>query len=95
MSYELTWWPEADTAMDELERDPSKAAVLAAVDRTLIRLAADPHHQPGTVPFRRDELGGVYATPVRVDRWYVLWHRGPEPDIREIEIVFIRRLPNG
>jgi hypothetical protein len=37
-----------------------------------------------------EPLGGINATPVRVDEWYVIWQRG-EPG--SIEIVDVRELP--
>lgn len=91
MPYAMTWWDEAGASMDKLEHDPSKSAVLAAVDRTLVRLSADPHSpRLGTIPFRSDQFGGVYATPVQADNWYVFWMRGS--NLAEIEIVFIHQL---
>jgi hypothetical protein len=77
MVYELSWRPEANAAMDALEADPSMSIVVQAIDRTLDRLEVDPFDpRLGTIPFQTPELGGVCATPVRRDDWYVLWQRG-------------------
>ncbi len=90
--FELAYWPAADMAMDELAADPAMAAVLEAVERTLDRLSVDPYDRRlGTRAFMTPELGGISATPVRIDDWYVLWQRSPEP--RVLEIVMIHQLP--
>lgn len=89
--YELDYWPAADEALTALESDPTMAPALHAVDRTLARLAADPYSSRlGTVPFITEEYGGVNATPARLDDWYVLWQRGPEPKV--IEIILVHKL---
>jgi hypothetical protein len=91
MEYEITYWPDADDALTELESDPAMASVLEAVDRVLERLAADPFNpRLGTTAFVTEELGGISATPVRCDDWYVFWQRGPEP--KAIEVVLIHPL---
>jgi hypothetical protein len=77
MAYELYWRPEAEAAWNALEADPSMASVLDAIDRVLDRLEADPFDpRLGTITFKTEEYGGVCATPVRWDDWYVLWQRG-------------------
>jgi len=77
--------------VEELENDPESAPALGAVNRTLGRLADDPFNpRLGTTAFMTEEYGGVSATPVRFDDWYILWQRGPEP--RTIEIVLVHQL---
>src|SRR5579875_2277963 len=94
MPYDLGWRPEADEAMTTLEADPSKTAVVEAIDRTLMRMEADPFDpRLGTIPFRSPELGGVYATPIRLDDWYILWQRGS--GTRELVIILIHQLNVG
>ncbi len=91
MDYEILYWPDADEALARLESDPAKAPVLRAVDRAMVRLADDPFNpRLGTIAFMTDELGGISATPARIDEWYILWQRG-EPGV--IEIVAILELP--
>jgi len=81
----------AVAALDELAADPTMSAVLDAVERTLDRLSAAPYERRlGTAGFQTPELGGISATPVRVDDWYVFWQRGPEP--RVLDIVLIQPL---
>ncbi len=91
MEYDISYWPAADDAIAELENDPVMAPVLNAVERVLGRLAKDPFNpRLGTTAFVTEELGGVSATPVGLDDWYVLWQRGPGP--RAIEIVLVHPL---
>jgi hypothetical protein len=91
MTYELVYWPAADDILNELENSPAMTQVLRAVERTLGRLAEDPFAaRLGTTPFMTEELGGVNATPVRFDDWYVIWQRGNEAT--EIDIVLIHQL---
>jgi hypothetical protein len=91
VDYEILYWPDADEALARLESDPVKAPVLRAVDRTLVRLADDPFSpRLGTITFMTDKLGGVSATPARIDNWYILCQRG-EPGV--IEVVAILELP--
>lgn len=86
--YDLAFWPAADAAMDRLAADPSKSGVLEAVKRTLDRLSADPYDRRlRTAAFQTPELGGISATPVRVDDWYVLWQRAPEPKVLDIVLI--------
>jgi hypothetical protein len=93
VKYEILYWPAADEALTALETDPAMAPVLRAVDRTLVRLATDPFSpRLGTISFVTDELGGINATAVRQDDWYILWQRGQEP--RTIDIVQIHPLPH-
>jgi hypothetical protein len=89
----LYFWPDADLALDQLAAaDPT--GLYAAVVRVLRRLSADPYSRRlGTTLFRTPELGGICATPVRVDDWYVFWQRGREPGA--LEIVLIQQLPVG
>jgi hypothetical protein len=85
------YWPAADEALVRLENDPAMVPVARAVERVLDRLADDPFNpRLGTTAFVTPELGGVSATPVGLDDWYVLWQRGPEP--RTIDIVLIHQL---
>ena len=89
--YELAFWPAADAALDELAADPELSVILDAVERTLGRLAVDPFDRRlGTSAFQTPELGGINATPTRIDDWYVFWQRGPEA--RMLEIVLIHQL---
>jgi hypothetical protein len=94
MAYGLYFWPVADEHMTALEGEPRRAAELAAVERTLDRLAEDPYDpRLGTTAFRTEEYGGISATPVRGapdDGWYVLWQRAAQPG--ELDIVAIVRL---
>ena len=91
VAYSIYYWPAAAAALTRLETDLLKADELRAVDRTLIRLAEDPFSpRLGTTSFMTEPLGGINATPVRVDEWYVIWQRG-EPG--SIEIVDVRELP--
>jgi hypothetical protein len=91
VSYEFFYLDDADDAMARLEGDPAMAHVLAAVERTLDKLAADPFsHRLGTTAFMTEEYGGISATPVGTDDWYVFWQRGPEP--RTIDIVLVDQL---
>ncbi len=39
------------------------------------------------------EYGGICATPIRIDDWYVFWQRSPEPGV--LEIVLVHQLPVG
>jgi hypothetical protein len=88
MAYEFEWRPEADEAMDALEADPRMSQVVAAIERTLDRLEADPFNPKlGTSQFRTPEFGGVCATPVRHDDWYVIWQRGTESNILDLILV--------
>lgn len=80
--------------MEVLEGDPSMSAVLEAVDRTLDRLEADPYDaRLGTKAFQSPELGGVCATPVRRDDWYVLWQR--DEAASQLVIILIHQLDLG
>lgn len=88
MAYEITYWPAADDALTELESDPTMAPVLEAVERVLERLTSDPFNpRLGTTAFVTEDLGGISATPVRYDDWYVFWQRGPERQAIEIVLV--------
>jgi hypothetical protein len=94
MAYELDWRPEADAAMDALEADPRMSPVVEAINRVLDRLEADPFDpRLGTTAFQTPELGGVCATPVRRDEWYVLWQRGQTAD--HLVIILIYQLDIG
>lgn len=91
MTYEILYWRAADEAIGRLENDPAMAPVMRAVGRTLERLAADPFSpRLGTTAFVTDEYGGVCATPVGLDDWYVLWQRAPEA--WTIDIVLVHQL---
>lgn len=80
--------------MDALEADPGMAAAVEAIDRTLGRLEFDPFDpRLGTVQFQTSELGGVCATPVRLDDWYVFWQRGPTAN--ELVIILVHQLDVG
>jgi hypothetical protein len=88
----LYFWPDADTAMGSLATDASAAGVYDAVARVLRKLSADPFSKRlGTALFKSPELGGICATPVRVDDWYVFWQRSPE--LGAVEVVLIHQLP--
>lgn len=100
MVYELLYWAAADDHLTSLEGDPGQEVELAAVERTLARLAGDPFNpRLGTTAFQTEQYGGISATPVRgapEDDWYVLWQRGAQR--RELDIVAIVRLatdPDG
>jgi hypothetical protein len=94
MAYELDWRPEADAVMDALEADPRLSAVVEAVDRVLDRLEVDPYDaRLGTKVFQTPEFGGVCATPVRRDDWYVLWQRGEVAN--QLVIILIHQLDLG
>ena len=91
MVYELLLRPDADQALNELAAEPLLSDVLAAVERTLDRLAADPFDRRlGTTAFRSPSLGSISATPVRIDDWYVLWRRGTRP--RTLVVILIHQL---
>jgi len=91
MAYELGFWPRADEVLAMLEGDRKMSSVLAAVTRTLDRLEQDPYERRlGTRSFVSKELGGVNATPARVDNWYVLWQFGSDPG--SIEIILIHSI---
>jgi hypothetical protein len=93
VEYEFVYWPAADDALAGLENDPAMAPVLRAVDRALERLAADPFNpRLGTTAFMTPEFGGVSATPVGLDDWYIFRQRGPEPGVIEIIQVHALRL---
>jgi hypothetical protein len=93
MPYELLYWPAADEALGKLENDPAMAPARRAVDGTLQRLAADPFDRRlGTTAFMTEELGGVSATPARLDDWYVIWQRGAEQGVIEIVLIHEFRL---
>jgi hypothetical protein len=92
VKFNLYYWPHADEALDRLESDPVLAPALRAVDRTLVRLATDPYEpRLGTTSYRSPELGGISATPVRYDSWFILWRRGEEA--HQLEIIAIAELP--
>ena len=64
------------------------AEVRHAVKRVEERLEADPFsYRLGTKAFITEQLGGVSATPARLDDWYLLWQRGAEQDVIEILLV--------
>lgn len=91
MGYQIFYWPAAYEALCELVNDPAMAPMVRAIERVEDRLATDPFSpRLGTIAFMSEELGGVSATPVRMDNWYVLWQRGEAP--RTIEIVLVHRL---
>lgn len=88
MTYRLLYWPAAVEVLDRLERDPAMAEVRQAVERVEERLEADPFsYRLGTKAFITEQLGGVSATPARLDDWYVLWQRGAEQGVIEILLV--------
>ncbi len=91
MPYELKYRPEADEALDRLEAEPAMAKALDAVDDCLDRLEDDPFDRRlGTLAFQAEEFSNVSATPVRYDKWYVIWRRGPRP--RTIEVIAVAQL---
>lgn len=91
MSYELLFWPLADEVLSKLEGSQSMSNVLAGVNRTLDRLSNDPYEpRLATRSFVTEQYGGVRATPVRVDTWYILWQPGESP--RSIEIILIHAM---
>lgn len=76
MAYEILYWPAADDALIALEGDPVMRSVRQAVGRVERALAEDPFSRTlGTISFVTDELGGINATPVGADDWYVIWQR--------------------
>ena len=87
--YTINYWPAADDALSELEKDPAKAEELRAVDRTLLQLAEDPFNpRLGTTMFMTEPLGGINATPTAFNDWYIIWQRSPEPgEIAAVQIV--------
>lgn len=86
--FEFAYSQAADAAMDMLESNSAMSAVLEAVQRTLDRLSADPYDRRlGTTAYQTQELGGVSATPIRLDDWYIFWQRGPEPKLLEIVLI--------
>jgi hypothetical protein len=92
--YPLYFWPEADSAMDDLANGGDATGVYDAVARVLCNLSADPYNRRlGTALFKSPELGGICAAPVRIDDWYVFWQRSPDPGA--LEIVLIHQLPVG
>jgi hypothetical protein len=77
--------------MDALEADPTMTTVVEAIDRTIGRLEIDPFDpRLGTIQFRTPEFGGVCATPVRLDDWYVLWQRAAIAD--NLVIILVHQL---
>jgi hypothetical protein len=87
----IDYWPAAQVVIDDLEADPVRAAILDAVNRTIDRLVADlMDRRLGTKLFMTEELGGLSATPVRLDDWFIFWQRGPEPG--GLDIVAIAQL---
>ncbi len=90
MAHGLLWWPDADAAMDRLERDPTLSPALEAVPRTLGRLELDPFDRRLlTRQFTTPEYGHIQATPCRFGDWYVLWQPGEEGTV---EIVIVAEL---
>ncbi|HEV8114929.1 MAG TPA: hypothetical protein VGP53_01730 [Acidimicrobiales bacterium] len=88
MAYELMFWPSADEVMVMLEGETTLTPALAAVNRTLDRLAEDPYERRlRTSAFKTEEFGGVNATPVNIDSWYILWQTGDQPGALEIMLV--------
>jgi hypothetical protein len=88
----LYFWPDAGTALDALAGDDAKTGLYDAVARVLRHLSDDPFSRRlGTAMFKSPELGGICATPVRIDDWYVFWQRSPDPGA--LEIVLIHHLP--
>jgi len=94
MPYEFDYLPAADAVMTSLESDPEHAPLLEAVSRTLARIAIDPFDRRlGTTAFMTPELGGISATPVRFDDWYIFWQRGQEPGV--LDVVLVEHLDVG
>ena len=92
MACELLLRPEAEEALDRLAAEPHLSDVLAADERTLDRLAVDPFDRRlGTTAFQSPIYGGISATPVRMDDWYVFWRRGTRP--RTLVVILIHQLP--
>lgn len=88
MACELMFWPLAEEALVRLEGDRLMSHVLAAVNRTLDRLEEDPYEpRLGTRSFVTEAYGGVSATTVRVDSWYVIWQPGPSSSALEIILI--------
>lgn len=91
MPYELLYRSEADEALDGLEADPAMGKALDAVNDCLDRLEDDPFNKRlGSHIFQTDEFGGINATPVRYDEWFVFWRRGSE--FGTLEIITIAQL---
>jgi len=94
MIEQFDYWEDADAVMAALAADPSMSGVLEAVNRTLARIAEDPFDRRlGTIPFMTPELGGINATPVRYDDWYIFWQRGEKPSL--LDIVLVEQLDVG
>lgn len=90
--HSLYFWPDADSAMDALAGDADATGLYDAVTLVLRKLSADPFSRRlDTALFQTPELGGICATPVRIDDWYVFWQRSTKPGA--VEIVLIHRLP--
>jgi hypothetical protein len=74
---ELSFGPQADDLLTELEADPVRVRLLEALNSALDRLEQD----PGDVWCRRRRYQnlGVWgiAVPVSGDLWLVLWEDGP------------------
>ena len=84
----LVWLKAADAAMSRLEADPSRARLLAAVNRTLDSLEADRGDgRLGTRTFVTVEYRYMAFTPVGHDDWYVFWQLSDS--LHETEIVNI------
>jgi hypothetical protein len=92
MAYVLNYADDASAVLDALEASAELAAASSAVVRTLHRLEDDPcNRRLGTTSYITPELGGINATPARLDDWYVLWQRAPE--VGELDIIAIAQVP--
>lgn len=86
----LLWMLDADQAMTHLESDPTMAAALAAIRRTLGRLEDDPADpRLGTRTYRTPAYAFMRATPARHDDWHVFWRPGD----RAGEVVIVALSP--
>lgn len=94
MNRALLFWPDADDELRLLESDQRQGELLRAVNRTLDRLEVDAFSTKlATRSFVSLDLGGVSATPVGHDDWYVFWQESPDGEA--IEIILIHSLPTG
>jgi hypothetical protein len=71
--------PEVRTTLARLRGDPTREAVVAAVNRVCMQLATD----PGDADVRRVrfQVPGLWCVPIRTsdEEWVLLWE--PHPDV--------------
>jgi hypothetical protein len=71
---ELSFGPQADDVLTELEQDPSRAELLEALNRSLDLLAADPGDARCRLR-RYQNIGvwGMLASPRGMPSWLITW----------------------